>query len=136
MVVVWNTSTPLMHRLSQPGAWLGLYRAGSCGDGVGEGRHECYLASRNLPVGLPAGVVRFTQSEYKLAGDYEVRFMKGDRSNSQGRSCKGLTKSKAGTYLYCMYMASTISSKISVFGSIEAHSDMSSVAGLEHIVVV
>jgi hypothetical protein len=136
IVIIWNASTPLMQRNSQPGAWLGLYKAGTCGDGVGEGRHECYLASRSLPVGIPAGVVRFVQAEYKVAGEYEVRYMKGDLSNSQGRSCRGLTRSPAGTYLYCMYVAAATSQQIRVFGQVEQHDDLSSVAGLEHIVLV
>jgi len=136
IVVVWNASTELMSRVSQPGAWVGLYETGTCGEEVGEGRHECYIASRNLPVGISAGVVRFTQAEYKSAGSFEVRYMKGDLSNSQGRSCKGLVKSTAGTYLYCMYKASTISTEITVFGSVEGHSDLASVPGLEHVVLV
>ena len=136
IVVIWNASTPLMYRDSQPGAWLGLYEAGTCDDGVGEGRHECFLATQTLPVGVPAGIVRFTQSEYKAAGHYDVRYMRGDTTNNQGRQCKGLTKSSAGTYLYCMYMASATSSPVEVFGSIEQHNDLASVPGLEHIVLV
>jgi len=136
IVVIWNASTPLMYRDSEPGTWLGLYKSGDCDDGVGEGRHECFLASRSLPVGIPAGVVRFTQAEYKVAGAYDVRYMRGDMTNNQGRSCTGLTKSTAGTYLYCMFQAAAKSSTIEVFGRVEQHSDLSSVAGIEHIVLV
>lgn len=136
IVVIWNASTPLMYRDSQPGAWIGLYKAGDCDDGVGEGRHECFLANRALPPGIPAGVVRFTQAEYKVAGEYDVRYMRGDTTNNQGRSCTGLTKSNAGTYLYCMFQAAAKSSTIEVFGRVEQHNDLASVAGIEHIVLV
>ena len=62
--------------------------------------------------------------------------MRGDKSNSQGRSCMGLTKSNSGTYLYCMYVASATSGRVTVFGRVEQHDDLSSVAGIEHIVLV
>jgi hypothetical protein len=136
ITVIWNASTPLQERVSQPGAWLGIFPKGACGDDVGEGRHECYLGHRMLPVGESTGVVRFTQQEYRTAGEYDVRFMRGDLTNAQGRACKGLTQSRSGTFLYCMYTASTISSTVTVVGRVENFDDLASVPGLEHVVQV
>jgi hypothetical protein len=134
IVVGWNASTEQQKRTTQKGAWIGLYKAGQCTGAVGEGRHECYLAYKLLPVGVEYGEVRFTQSEYRTAGEFDVRFMRGDTTNSQGQVCKGLTKSSAGVYLYCMIEASATSDSIHVFGSVGSIEDMDSVPGLENIV--
>lgn len=134
IVVGWNASTEQQQRVTQKGAWIGLYRAGECTGAVGEGRHECYLAYHSLPEGKEFGEVRFTQQQYLTAGEFDVRFMRGDMTNSQGQVCKGLTKSPAGVYLYCMIEASATSDAITVFGSVGSIEDMDSVPGLESIV--
>jgi hypothetical protein len=134
IVVGWNASSEHQQRLTQKGAWVGLYRAGECTGAVGEGRHECYLAYQSLPEGKESGEVRFTQEQYRTAGEFDVRFMRGDTTNSQGQVCKGLTKSPDGVYLYCMLEAAATSDTISVFGSVGSIEDMESIPGLESVV--
>jgi len=136
IVAYWNASTDLHKRVVENEEWIGLYVSGACADGVGEGRHECFLAYRNLPRGESSGIVRFTQEEYKVAGTFDLRMFRGELTNAQGRYCKGLTKATTGTYLYCMNVAAVTSNNITVFGKVESMGDLSSVSGVEHVVLV
>jgi hypothetical protein len=134
IVVSWDASTDQMKYTTQKGAWIGLYKKGECSVDVAEGRHDCYLAFHMLPEGSSSGTVRFTQAQYRNAGEYDVRFMRGDTTNRQGRVCKGITKSPAGVYLYCMVEAAAISDTITVYGNAATLEDMDSVPGLENII--
>jgi hypothetical protein len=134
IVVQWDASNDQMKYTTQKGAWIGLYKKGECGVEVAEGRHDCYLAFKMLQEGESSGTVTFTQAEYQNAGEYDVRFMRGDTTNRQGRVCKGITKSPAGVYLYCMVEAAVISDTITVFGNAVTLEDMDSVPGLENII--
>merc|ERR1712070_974852 len=93
IVVSWESSIGLRTNvLSQPQAWIGLFNAGECSS-EDEWRNECYVAYQFLEVGISTGTVRFSQDNYKNAGDFDVRFFNGDTRNGQGKVCRGLTAS-------------------------------------------
>jgi len=135
VVVVWNATDGQYSSVSQPGSWLGLYKKGEC-SAESEWQHKCYLVAHELPAGESGGVVRFTQSDYKSAGEYEVRYFRGNTRSGQGQVCSGLRDTGSGTYIQCSLLAAATSETISVFGSVESEDDMSSVPGLEHVVLV
>jgi hypothetical protein len=135
IVVIWNSTDGQYTRDSVPGSWLGLYRKGECND-ASEWAHKCYLVAHELPSGETGGVVRFPQQEYKAAGEYEVRYFRGNSRSGQGQVCAGLRDSGTGTYLQCALQVAATSETIHVFGSIESQEDMGSIPGLEHVVLV
>jgi hypothetical protein len=135
IVVIWNSTDGQYTRDSVPGSWLGLYRKGECND-ASEWAHKCYLVAHELPSGETGGVVRFPQQEYKAAGEYEVRYFRGNSRSGQGQVCAGLRDSGTGTYLQCALQVAARSETIHVFGSIESQEDMGSIPGLEHVVLV
>merc|ERR1711998_639771 len=65
--------------------------------------------------GVQSGVVRFSQSDYKLGGHYDVRFFQGDTRNIQGRVCRGLKNVAHETYVQCALEPALISSPIEVW---------------------
>jgi len=135
IVVVWNATDGQYAGVSIPGSWLGLYKKGSCTD-VNEWQHKCYLKAHELPVGETGGVVRFPQKDYGTAGEYEVRFFRGDSRSGQGQICSGMKDSGTGTYLQCALDVAVVSGTVHVYGSIESQDDMASLPGLEHVVLV
>jgi len=88
IIVTWNATDGQYPGISQAGSWLGLYKKGDCLKE--EWKHECYLVARELPAGESGGVVRFSQRDYKAAGEYEVRYFRGNSRSGQGRACQGL----------------------------------------------
>jgi len=134
IVVSWESSIGLRTNvLSQPQAWIGLFNAGECSS-EDEWRNECYVAYQFLEVGISTGTVRFSQDNYKNAGDFDVRFFNGDTRNGQGKVCRGLTASPHGTYVQCMLEASVTSSSIHVHGpDVKDMEDMSFQPGIEAV---
>jgi len=135
IIVVWNATDGQYSGKSIPGSWLGLYKKDACST-RNEWQHKCYLKSYELPVGESGGVVRFPQKDYKSAGDYEVRYFRGNSRSGQGQVCAGMKDSGTGTYIQCSLDPAAVSSTVHVYGSIESQDDMSSIPGLEHVVIV
>jgi len=135
IVVVWNATDGLYSGVSVAGSWVGLFVKGDCNDNA-EFTNKCYLIAHELPVGETGGVIRFPQSAYKNAGEYEVRYFRGNSRSGQGQVCAGLQDSGTGTYLQCALEAAATSSPITVYGSIESQDDLASIPGLEHVVLV
>jgi len=65
--------------------WVGLFKAGTCTSGIAA--NECYIASQSLPQAATAGTFIFYFSDYKTAGEYEIRYFAGD---SRGTDCQVL----------------------------------------------
>jgi len=135
IVVIWNATDGQYSGVSQAGSWLGLYRKAECSE-VSEWQHQCYLVARELPAGESGGVVRFSQQDYKTAGEYEIRYFRGNTQHGQGQVCQGLRNTGAGVYMKCNLVAAVTSDAVSVFGTIESQDDLASVPGLEHVVLV
>jgi len=135
IVVVWNATDGQYMGVSLEGSWLGLYKKGDCAVDS-EWQHKCYLVAHELPVGESGGVVRFSQRDYKTAGEYEIRYFRGDTRSGQGQVCSGLRDTGSGTYIHCTLQAAATSSAIHVYGNIETQDDLASVPGLEHVVLV
>jgi len=135
IVVLWNATDSQYSGVSQAGSWLGLYHKGECVEDL-EWRHQCYLVARELPTGESGGVVRFSQQDYKAAGEYEVRYFRGNTNDGQGQVCQGLRNTGAGVYMRCTLQAALTSEPINVYGTIESQEDLASVPGLEHVVLV
>jgi len=135
IVVLWNATDGQYADVSQEGSWLGLYRKGECSV-ASEWQHKCYLVAYELPAGESGGVVRFSQQDYKNAGEYEIRYFRGNTRSGQGQVCAGLSGTGTGTYIQCAMSAAATSSTINVYGSIESQDDLASIPGLEHVVLV
>ena len=135
IIVVWNATDGQYSGLSVAGSWLGLYKKNDCST-RNEWQHKCYLKSYQLPVGESGGVVRFPQKDYKAAGEYEVRYFRGNSRSGQGQVCAGMKDSGTGTYIQCSLDPAAVSSTVHVYGNIESQDDMSSIPGLEHVVIV
>jgi hypothetical protein len=135
IVVVWNATDGQYTDVSQEGSWLGLYRKGECAT-ASEWQHKCYLVAHELPAGESGGVVRFSQQDYKNAGEYEIRYFRGNSRSGQGQVCAGLSGTGSGTYIQCALTVAATSSTIHIYGNIESQDDMASVPGLEHVVLV
>jgi hypothetical protein len=135
IVVTWNATDGQYLGVSEPGSWLGLYKKGECST-KDEWAHECYLAAREVPAGESGGVVRFSQKDYKAAGEYDVRYFRGNTRMGQGQVCQGMRNTGTGVYMQCTLVASTTSDAITVFGRIESEDDLAAVPGLEHVVLV
>lgn len=137
IVVIWNATSGANEKagLSQPGSWVGLYKKGEC-SATSEWQHKCYLVAHELPAGESGGVVRFSQNDYKSAGEYEVRYFRGNSRSGQGQVCAGLQGTGEGTYVQCSLYVAATSRTIHVYGSIESQDDLASVPGLEHVVLV
>jgi len=117
MGVEW-VSDIYTERVSQPGDWIGLYRAGECDDDSDVNFdsiiHKCWLAWQDvLPGGDRTGRVTFPVGDYKNAGDYELRYFYGDSNGGQGYTC--LTLGNVGeTYKHCLLRARATSDVVSV----------------------
>jgi hypothetical protein len=136
LVVKWKASNEMESRETSPGAWIGLYKAGEC-DEDNEWQHRCHLAFRSLPSGTAEGEVRFQQQDYMVAGEYEVRYFRGDTRNRQGFECKGLSGTTSGVYLKCGLVSAAISDKVYIVAGMETREDfIPGVPGLEHVVLV
>jgi hypothetical protein len=136
LVATWASSSEMEVRETSDGAWIGLYKKGQC-DEENEWRHYCYLAYRNLPPNSLEGDIRFSQQEYKSAGEFELRYFRGDTRNGQGQECKGLTGTSSGVYLQCKLVAAAYSNAVNVVAGPESSEDfISATPGFEHVVLV
>ena len=82
-------------------------------------------------------MLRFKQEEYLTAGEFEVRYFRGDTRNRQGLECKGLMGTTSGVYLKCKLVAATISNPVHIMAGMETREDfIPGVPGLEHVVLV
>ena len=129
IVVQWAADNGLTDREVAAGSWIGLYHYGECTSAT-EARHKCYLAERQLPqgqsdglrqrvannavfAGTMSGAVRFSTSDYRNAGVFEVRYFKGDTRHGDGVVCRGMP-GITDTFLQCMLESSATSKRIFV----------------------
>jgi hypothetical protein len=94
-------------------------------------QHECYLASQFIESGVQSGVVRFSQADYKTAGEFEVRFFQGDSRNVQGRICRGMPGIAHETYVDCVLEPAIVSDKIEVFVDSKNLDHLENIPGIE-----
>jgi len=80
--------------------------------------------------GIDRGVVRFSFSEYKRAGDYNVRLFRGDSRNRNGIFCGGMTGTPTDTYTQCVY-ESAVNATIKVYNNRENLQDLEHTPGFE-----
>jgi hypothetical protein len=131
IVIHWQSNIGLQHRLSVPNTWIGLFSAGECSSST-EWRHECYKSFQFIEKGVESGTVRFSQSDYKVAGEYDVRYFVGDSRNGQGEICKGLTGVEHETYVQCFLEPAVTSSSIHIHGpDIRDMEDLEAQPGME-----
>jgi hypothetical protein len=131
LIVHWDSNIDLQTRVTPSSTWIGLYGAGECNDDT-EWRHKCYKAYQFLPVNEEKGVVRFSQADYKVGGDYDVRYFVGDSRNGQGEICKGLVGVEHETYIQCMLTPAITSSSIHIHGpDMRDMEDLESQPGME-----
>ena len=110
-------------------SWLGLFRKGSCTD-----TNACYVAWQFVDAGAGQGTVIFSQADYGISGEYDVRYFSGGSRNGQGVECKGMTGIPRENYLQCFNVAQTTSDTINVRGQdIEETEDLSLISGMEAI---
>lgn len=120
--------------LSNGQDWVGLYRKGTCvqsdysednpyppddGEAQRHSQNQCYLATENIPAFVSSGTVSFKQSDYKIAGEYEVRYFFGTSRSGQGVVCRGNAGLAEGfegspTYKTCALEAKATSNTIKV----------------------
>jgi len=112
IVVKWYAGNGLDGATVAAGTWIGLYRKDSCFS-YNFNRHKCHIASRSLLVNETAGEIAFSYSEYKVAGEFEARYFRGNTRHGQGIVCRGLKEIK-DTHLQCMLEAAAISRAIYV----------------------
>jgi len=112
IVVKWTASNGLDGAVAAAGSWLGLYEKGSC-LAYNVNIHKCHIAARNLPANTTSGEVRFSQSEYKEGGDFDVRYFSGDTRHGQGMVCRGLKRIQE-TYLQCALEVEAVSGGVFV----------------------
>jgi hypothetical protein len=127
IVVHWEANIGFSSHVSQPGAWIGLYKKGDCDSRSAanrDTRNHCYLSFRFLPDGSAKGHVRFTVNDYKATGEFEARYFRGDSINGQGQACTG-TRGVTETYTQCTFDAVFTSSAISVPGGIVSAEEVS-----------
>jgi hypothetical protein len=131
IVINWQANIGLQNKLAPAGTWIGLYEKGSCVT-EDEWRHRCYKAYQFVPAETESGVVRFSQADYKNAGEYDVRYFVGDSRNGQGEICRGLAGVPGDTYVSCMLEPKVTSSGIHVHGpDMRDLEDLDSQVGLE-----
>jgi len=131
-------------RLSHSQDWVGLYRSGDCSDETSTAQirppdslsvsetnhvHQCYLAWQFVQRDQPTGTVRFSYEDYKVAGEYEVRYFYGDSRDGQGYKC-GLQPGTIDYSTHCVLRAKATSGTMAVVKSGPAES-MESIPGIE-----
>jgi len=98
---------------------------------VESNQHECYLAAQFVTAGVQGGAVRFSQQDYRSAGQYDVRFFQGDSRNQQGRVCRGLSGVAHETYVDCVLEAAAVSDTIEVFADPHMTHSIENIPGME-----
>jgi len=116
IVVSWASNIDLQTRLSQTNSWLGLFKKGDCSADT-ENRHECYKAFQFITAHQNTGTVIFSQKDYKISGEYEIRYFVGDTRNGQGKVCRGQKGVPSETYVHCVLESAATSETITVLGS-------------------
>jgi len=116
IVVSWASNIDLQTRLSQTNSWLGLYKKGDCSADT-ENRHECYKAYQFITAHQNTGTVIFSQKDYKISGEYEIRYFVGDTRNGQGKVCRGQKGVPRETYVHCVLESAATSETVTVAGS-------------------
>jgi len=119
--------------------WVALYRKGACRQAdytennpypVDEdeaqryAQNQCHLATESIPAFVSSGTVSFQQSDYKNAGEYEVRYFFGNSHSGQGVVCRGkggLAEGYEGspTYKTCALEAKAMSNTIKVTAAVQ-----------------
>ena len=143
IVVNWQSNIDLQSRLSVPNRWIGLFNAGECISST-EGRHECYKSFKVIGKGPESGTVSFSQSDYKVAGEYDIRYFVGeagrysthrDAFGPGSEICKGLTGVDYGRpYVQCLLehrSAPVTSSSISVADASISDLGLDNIPGIE-----
>jgi len=131
IVINWQANIGLQDRLAPAGTWIGLFAKGDC-TGLDEWRHQCYKAYQFVGAETESGTVRFSQADYKVGGEYDVRYFVGDSRNGQGEICRGLTGVPGDTYVACMLDPKVTSSPIHIHGpDMRDLEDLDSQVGLE-----
>jgi hypothetical protein len=129
IVVAWASNIGLQAVNSADNSWLGLYPAGACTD-----THDCYVAFQFIAASTQTGTVIFSQHDYKISGEYEVRYFDGASRNGQGVVCGGQTGVPHETYLNCALRVKVTSDRINVLGQdIDNTEELSLSPGLEAV---
>ena len=131
VIIHWQANIGLQARTAPAGTWIGIYEKDAC-LAEDEWRHKCYKAFQFVGANEESGTVRFSQSDYKVGGEYDVRFFEGDSRNGQGEICRGLTGISGDTYVACMLEPKVTSSSIHIHGpDMRDLEDLDSQPGLE-----
>jgi hypothetical protein len=114
MIVSWNSNIGLKAQAAVPNSWLGLYKKGDCDEEGSDVRHQCYKAFQFITASVSSGTVIFSQKDYQVSGEYEVRYFDGDSRNGQGQVCNGMGNVGHGAWVRCTLQAAARSSTIAV----------------------
>lgn len=134
VVVHWASNNGLQNVKSNPNSWIGLFKAGDCTtDDTQRSRHQCFKAYQFIEANVLSGTVTFSQTkDYKVAGDYDVRFFDGSSRNGQGSVCRGLSNTPHQTYVDCGLEPEVTSSSIHIHGpDLRNIEDMEAQPGME-----
>jgi hypothetical protein len=133
IVVSWASNIGLQTIKSTANSWLGLYNRGECTSGTHD-RHKCWKATQFIAANDMTGTVIFSQKDYKISGEYEIRYFDGNSRNGQGEECNGLLNVDHETYVTCQLNEAAISEPIQVLGGdIDETEDLSLRPGLEAV---
>jgi hypothetical protein len=116
IVVSWASNSQFQDIASAPNSWLGLFTRGECSTADKHDRNQCWKAYQFIAARDNTGTVIFSQNDYKISGEYEVRYFKGNSRNGQGEDCRGLKDVNHETYVTCQLEAAAISEPITVMG--------------------
>lgn len=144
IVVYWKAGTALRPRVSQRFDWVALYKAGECDQAsplegaslpgdmrvnqaqaqlLAQWQHTCFLAMEELGPHQEGGEVRFALGQYKMAGEYQVRYFAGESSGGSGMVCRSLRSlmgtRAVGNYVHCMLESVASSTVVHVQESTE-----------------
>jgi len=132
IVVQWSSNVGLQTRVTPPNTWIGLYAAGECSDDSNDAPHQCYKSFQFLPTNVDSGTVIFSHADYRVAGDYDIRYFVGDSRSGQGEVCKGMTGVDHETYIHCVLNAAVTSSSIHIHGpDLRDMEDLEATPGME-----
>jgi hypothetical protein len=82
--------------------------------------------------GIDSGRLRFSQSEYLQAGEYDVRIFQGDSRNKNGIFCGGMQNTPHETYNQCVY-ESSVSASLLVYSGHDNVVDLNALPGMEMV---
>jgi len=134
VVVSWASNIALQDVMSDPNSWLGLFVRGDCSTDEMHDRHKCWKSYQFIAARQLTGTVVFSFKDYKISGEYEVRYFQGDSRNGQGKGCQGLQGVDTETYVTCQLVAAIVSEPIMVLGQdIDNHEQLGDTPGLEAV---